>query len=89
MHELKDVNLHFENGFSLLDFGPVFTHSLTDESLSNETNLNAIDILFSAEGEKLMCVLLKIENDALQKTFFDTGACANAMPAFVFCNICL
>ena len=54
---------------------------MTDGSLSDGTHSNALNILISAEGEYLMNLPLKFENDVRRKALNDTGACANAMPA--------
>ena len=81
MYEPNFNNLHSENGVSVLDFEPLFTDSLTGQSLSDETYPNAFNILISAEGENLIYVPLKFENDIRRKALIDTGACANAMPA--------
>ena len=58
-----------------------------EENLNKETHetlppayfeMNAVIPL---EGENLMCLPLKFENDVKRKALIDTGACANAMPA--------
>ena len=79
MYDPNFNNLYSANEVSVLDFDPIFTDSLTGQSLSDETHSNALNILISAEGENLMYVPLK--NDVRRKALIDTGACANAMPA--------
>ena len=54
---------------------------MTGQSLSDDTHSNALNILISAEGENLMFIPLKFENDVRRKALIDTGRCANAMPA--------
>ena len=54
---------------------------MTGQSLSDDTHSNALNILISAEGENLMYIPLKFENDVRRKALIVTGACANAMPA--------
>ena len=48
--------------------------------MSDETQSNALIFLISAEGENLMYIPLKFENDVRRRGITDTGACANAMP---------
>ena len=82
--DIYDSNIHSlysANEVSVLDFDPIFTGSLTSQSLSDDTHSNALNISISAEGENLMYIPLKFENDVRRKTLSDTGACANAMPA--------
>ena len=80
MYDPNFNNLYSANEVSVLDFDPIITDSLTGQSLS-ETHSSALNIPISAEGENLMYVPLKFENDARRKALIDTGACANAMPA--------
>ena len=80
MYDTNFNNLYSANEVSVLDFDPIFTDSLTGQSLSDETHSNVLNILISAGGERLMYVLLKFENDVRRKAIIDTGACANAMP---------
>ena len=81
MYDPNFNNLYSAKEVSVLNFDPIFTDSLTGQSVSDETHSNALNILISAEGENLMYVPLKFENDVRQKALIDTGACANAMPA--------
>ena len=74
-------NLPYANQVSAQDFDSIFTDSLTEDSLSDGTHSNALNILISAEGEKLMYIRLKFENDVRRKALIDTAACAKAMPA--------
>ena len=49
--------------------------------MSDDAHSNALNILVSAEGENLIYIPSKFENDGRRKALIDTGACANAMPA--------
>ena len=81
MYQPNFNNLPYANQVSAQDFDPILTNLLTDDSLSDETHSNALNILISAEGENLMHIPLKFENDVRRKALIDTGACANEMPA--------
>ena len=81
MYDPNFNNLYSANEVSVLDFDHIFTDSLTGQSLSDDAHSNALNILISAEGENLMYIPLKFENDVRRKALIDTGACANAMPA--------
>ena len=82
--DIYDSNFHSlysANEVSVLDSEPIFTDSLTGQSLSDDAHSNALNILISAKGESLMYIPLKFENNVRRKALIDTGACANAMPA--------
>ena len=81
MYDPNFHNLYCANEVSVLDFDTIFTSSLTGQSLSDETHSTALSILISAEGQNLMYIPLKFENDVRRKALIDTGECANAVPA--------
>ena len=67
---MYDPNFHYlfsAKEVSVLNFDPLFTDSLTNQSLSDETRSNALKILTSAEGEILMYTSLNFENDVRRK----------------------
>ena len=75
MYDPNFKKLYFANEVSVLDFDPIFTDPLTGQSLSDETHSVALNILISAEGENLMYIPLKFENDVRRKALIDTSMC--------------
>ena len=52
-------------------------------TVSNDSDVTFQEIneIITLEGENLMYIPLKFDNDIRRKALVDTGACANAMPA--------
>ena len=51
---------------------------MQEAQLPPDFEMNAV---ISLEGENMIIVPLKFDNDVKRKALFDTAACANAMPA--------
>ena len=72
----KNTNLTLHTTDNILETSEQTTHPEKTLTTNNEIN----EVLLP-EGENLMYIPLKFENELRRRALIDTGACSNAMPA--------
>ena len=75
----KNINLTLHTTDNILEPSEQRTHP--EKTLTTNNEINEVLLL---EGENLMYIPLKFENELRRRALIDTGACANAMPADFF-----